>query len=281
MRSIKNAAYFMIPLGLGTYSYASYVHSHRKRRTYLDNSHFSDEFTTFIKQNNLVVPEFFHKLRHDNNINSLFFKSILKNVGALDQFTVYMDEVLNKVVNKDVKVTEQERKKLFENSKIYCMFVANQTTENEENLLPAGFTATLFDNMGGALAFLSCGSKPVATSSMAVNYHKPIRAGDEYLTEISTQKVDGKSVKVQGIIKDREGNVYADADLIFIQVDWKNVVFSNMFKNIVEKVRNKTEKGLSELESTHIYMNVPDILLDLQADPRRKLRFGERYAKFC
>lgn len=281
MRSIKNAAYLLLPLSFGTYSYASYVQSHKKKRIYQDDSHFSEFYSDFIKQNHLVVPEFYHKLKRDNNINSFFFKSILRDVGGLDQFSMYMDKTLNDLVNKDIQATEEERQKKFEDSKIFCLFVPNKKVQDQEDIVHNGFIATLFDNMGGTLAFLSCGNKPVATASMTVNYRQPMKTGEEYLTEISTKKVDGKKVMVQGLIKDKEGTVYADADLMFIKVDWKNMVFSNIIKNIEEKMLGRTEEQLKQSQSPHIYMNVPDIVLDIQNDPKRKFRIGERYAKFC
>jgi acyl-coenzyme A thioesterase PaaI-like protein len=271
----------MIPLGLSTYAYSSYVQTHKKKKTYLDTSHFSEHYTNFIKQNELVVPEFYHKLKRDNSINSFFFKSILRNVGGLDQFSIYMDKDLHSVVNKDMQVTEEERQKMFENSKLFCLFVANKKVEDAEDIVHAGFTATLLDNMAGTLAFLACGNKPVATASLTVNYRKPIKTGDEYLTEISTKKVDGNKVIVQGLIKDKEGTVFADADLMFVKVDWKNMVFANIIKNIEEKVLGKTEKEPNQSLSPHIYMNVPDIVIDFQTDTKRKFRIGERYAKFC
>ena len=281
MRSIKNAAYLLIPLSLGTYSYSSYVQTHKKRRTYHDNSHFSEFYTDFIKQNNLIVPEFYHKLKKDNNVDSFFFKSILRNIGGLDQFNVYMDKSFHGVVNKDLQVSDEEKQKIFENSKVYCLFVANKKAEDQEDVVHSGFTATLFDNMAGTLAFLACGNKPVATASMTVNYLQPIKTGQEYLTEITTKQVDGKMVMIQGEIRDKEGTVFANADLMFIKVDWKHMVFSNMIKNIEEKMLGKTEEQLKKSPFAHIYMNVPDIVIDLQSDHKRKFRIGERYAKFC
>lgn len=279
MQSVRNAAYLLLPLSLGTYCYSSYTHSHRKKKSYLDTSHFSDYYTDFVKQNNLVVPDFYHKLKRDTNVNSFFFKSILRNVGALDEFSMYMDKNLHSVVTKETAVSDEERKKLFDSSKIYCLFVPNKKVENNEEIVHAGFTATLLDNMGGSLAFIACGNKPVATASMSVNYRKPMLTGHEYLTEISTQKVEGKNVMIKGVIKDKEGTIFADADLMFIKVDWKNMVFTNIMKNIEEKLIGKPEESL--VGKPNVYMNVPDIVIDLQTDHKRKFRVGERYAKFC
>ena len=50
-------------MSIGTYCYSSYTQAHKKKRTYLDTSNFSDHFSNFIKEKNLVVPDFYHKIK--------------------------------------------------------------------------------------------------------------------------------------------------------------------------------------------------------------------------
>lgn len=279
MRSVKNAAYLLLPLSLGTYSYSSYAQSHRKKRTYIDKSHFSEYYNDFIKYNNLVVPDFCHKLKRDANINSFFFKSILRNVGGLDEFSIYMDRKLNDVVTNSTRVSKEDRQKMFDNSKIYCLFIPNNKVEEQQDTVNAGFTATLLDNMGGMLAFMACGNKSVATTSLAINYHKPMVTGQEYITEVSTKKIGQKNVILQGTIKDKEGTLFAEADLMFVQVDWKSMLLTNAMKSIKEKIFGNSQQnapGKSEIE-----LHVPDIVLDLESDHKRRFRVGETCAKFC
>lgn len=191
-----------------------------------------------------------------------------------------MEKDLHSVVNREVRVSEEERQKLLANSKLFCLFVPNQKAEDYKDVVHAGFIATLFDNLGGILAFFACENKPVATASVTVNYRKPIRPGEEYLTEVSTKKIDENKAIVNGVIKDKEGTVYAEADLMFIKVHWKNMVLSNIIKNIEEKILWKGEEDVAESRNQHIYMNVPDIIIDMQIDTKRKYRVGEGYAKF-
>ena len=133
-------------------------------------------------------------------------------------------------------------KNVFQSSKIYCLFVPNKKVEQADDSVHNGFTATLFDNLGGTLAFLSSDNKPVATASMTVNYRKPMPTGQEYLTEVTTKSINGKNVMVQGVVKDKDGNIYADSDMMFIKVDWKNMVFTNIMKNIEEKMLGRQQE---------------------------------------
>ena len=222
MKALKFAL-FGVPASVGGYyAYTNYFRGSRVAKEKLSDLNLSESYLDFIQQKNLVTPPFWQKMKEENSYRNFFFGGVLKQLQGVDEFGVYVDKSFNDVVNQTVTVTDEEKERIFNDAKLYCIFVPNVKVQGHEKIVHGGFTATLFDNMAGSLAFMLSDFNPVATAYLTINYRKPVRTGEEYHAEIYPTKMEGKKLYVNGKIKDVKGNVYAETEILFIRVQWKN-----------------------------------------------------------
>lgn len=250
MKALK-LALFGIPVSAGSYyAYTNYFQGSRAIKERLSDTNLSDSYLDFIQQKNLVTPPFYEKMKQEDNYRNFFFGGILRQLQGVDEFGVYIEKSFNDVVNGAVTVSEEEKQRIFNDAKLYCIFVPNVKVQGHEKIVHGGFTATLFDNMAGSLAFMLSDFSPMATAYLTINYRKPVRTGEEYHAEIYPTKIEGKKVYINGKIKDIKGNVYAETELLFVKVQWKNKM-AELMKTISQDITESQSKetGVPQLLS--------------------------------
>ncbi|EKM52983.1 uncharacterized protein PHACADRAFT_99105 [Phanerochaete carnosa HHB-10118-sp] len=86
-----------------------------------------------------------------------------------------------------------------------------------EGIVHGGLLATLLDESLGRIALLNLPDKIGVTAYLNVNYRAPTRADQFIIIKTKLDELNGRKVKVSGVIEDVDGKVLAEANALFIQ----------------------------------------------------------------
>jgi len=261
---LKKFSYFLLPAtGLGYY-YQNHYNTKPSRNTKvtLNEEDLSGFFKEYVTKHKLIVPPHYKEYVSKLNKEAFFDKSILQELGGLTEFSILLEKNYHDKLHSDL--TPEEKKIENAKAKIYCLFVPTEKVQGHHGIVHGGFTATLFDNVSGALAFYVHGMNPSATAYLNVTYKKPLKVDQEYVMVTEVKKIEGNKAFIEGTIRDKHDNVYAKAESMFVRVNWGTYFVPKAVKEMFK----------SKEESAPVIEKVSPIS-NLQLDTQANVQFTE------
>jgi len=218
-----------------------YYQNHYNRATLKSTSFLSEEyemshfFQDYIKKNKLTIPEHYKTYLQHSKGESFFHQAILQQLNGLGIYNILLDTDYHDIINSKTTVTKEEKKLAHSKAKVYCLFTATDKVQGHLGIIHGGFTATLFDNVAGILAHCVHDLSPSATAYLNIQYKKPLQVGKEYVLKMEVKSIDGKKAYLDGIIMDKDEKVYAEAESLFIRVNWGDYLVPKAIKDLFKK----------------------------------------------
>jgi acyl-coenzyme A thioesterase PaaI-like protein len=200
-------------------------------------------FKQYVEENNLVSPGLYKKFQEKYTFNHFFEQGILKDLQGLDNYNLFINKSSHDALTNEVEVSDEQKKKLLEQAKLHCTFSAKSNLQGNSNAIHSGFTSTIFDNVAGCLAFMACDLSPAVTAYLNVRHEQPMTVGNDYVAVVEVDRVEGRKVFLKGKIMDKENNVYANMESLFVKPKKDAFYLRQLYKYfLIDNKEKKVEK---------------------------------------
>jgi len=219
MRSFTKICKYGLALApIGGIAYLSHPNQIQSQRAFKpEEPRLNSYFKQYVQENDLVSPGLYKKFQEKYTFNHFFEKGILKDLEGLENYNLFMNKAAHDALTDEVKVSNEQKKELLEQAKLHCTFSAKSKLQGNFNTIHSGFTSTIFDNVAGCLAFMACDLSPAVTAYLNVSHEQPMTVGNDYVAVVEVERVEGRKVFLKGKIMDKENNVYANMESLFIK----------------------------------------------------------------
>ncbi|RDB27286.1 hypothetical protein Hypma_004371 [Hypsizygus marmoreus] len=86
-----------------------------------------------------------------------------------------------------------------------------------DGIIHGGLLATLLDETLGRTAISNLPERVGVTAQLQLNYRAPTRADQFIIIRTFVEEVNGRKVRVKGLVEDLEGNILVEAQAMFVQ----------------------------------------------------------------
>jgi uncharacterized protein (TIGR00369 family) len=233
-RFLKTAALPLFTAGGAGFYYNNYYTSgyYNSKSDLTEEDKMSYFFKDYMTKNHLTIPETYKSYVANKTGEAFLDKAIVKDLGGLGSYHILMEKSYDEVLNSWKNLKPEEKESAISTAKIYCCFTATNKVQGHFGIIHGGFTATLFDNVGGMLAYCGHDFNPVATAYLNISYKKPLKVGTEYIMKMEVKSQEGKKLFVDGTIVDKDDKVYAKAESLFIRVNWMDALVPKVVKDL-------------------------------------------------
>jgi len=200
-------------------------------------------FKQYVEENDLVSPSLYKKYQQKYMFNHFFEQGILKDLEGLENYNLYLNKSSHDALTDSVEVSKEEKEKLLEKAKLHATFSAKSKLQGNSSTIHSGFTSTIFDNVAGCLAFMACDLSPAVTAYLNVSHEMPMQVGNDYVAVVEVDRVEGRKVFLKGKIMDKENNVYANMESLFVKPKKDSFYLRQLYKYLlIDKKEKKVEE---------------------------------------
>jgi acyl-coenzyme A thioesterase PaaI-like protein len=245
MRSFTKLCKYGLALApIGGIAYLSHpTQAHSQHAFKPEEPKLNGYFKQYVEENNLVSPALYKKFQEKYTFNHFFEKLILKDLEGLDNYKLFINKSSNDVLTEEVKVSEEQKKELLQQAKLHCTFSATSKLQGNTNAIHSGFISTIFDNAAGCLALVACDLSPAVTAYLNVSHQEPMTLGKDYVAVVEVDRIEGRKVFLKGKIMDKENNVYANMESLFVKPKKEIFGLKQVYKYfLVDKKEEKVEE---------------------------------------
>ena len=216
LKRIAKWSLFIAPVGALAYVNRHFYFGNVYKIHKFEESDLSDYTKAYVKKNDLVSPVVFVNYLKRYEHDHFFDKSIISKLNGLNEYNIFLDRTFHDALVNKIEMSDEEKDKLRQKAKLYCIFSANSRVQGHLGIVHGGFTSTLFDYLASSLGFVAADFTPVVTAYLNVDYKKPMKIGTEYIAVVEVDKIEGKKLYVKGKIVDTKNTVHTLVDSLFI-----------------------------------------------------------------
>lgn len=104
----------------------------------------------------------------------------------------------------------------FDGGRLFSSYIARQEHEGYAGILHGGITASVLDEIMGAL--LQEKELYCVTAELTVKYILPVQTGDQLDCFAEVISIDGRRVRMRAVAKMMDGTIVATAESLFIKI---------------------------------------------------------------
>lgn len=149
---------------------------------------------------------------------TFYLDGIISMLNCFDKYEIYSNEIMIEKYEKKQKLAQEEKKPF---DSLFLLFKANEITQGHERIIHGGFITTVVDHLMGRVAEMAADGDGVATANLTFNFRKPILVCNDYLMEISFEKIEKeRKIYVNGKVFNEKFEIYLEATALFLKVKW-------------------------------------------------------------
>jgi len=98
---------------------------------------------------------------------------------------------------------------------------------------------------------MACDLSPAVTAYLNVSHEMPMKIGDDYVAVVEVDRVEGRKVFLKGKIMDKEDNVYANMESLFVKPKKDSFYLRQLYKYLLIDTK---EKKIEEKSKTNSFL---------------------------